>query len=113
LKRRKEIEAYLTKLEITRAKDDEIVKIEEDIPAPVRNDSMLIVSPESGIDTNTKAPPPIPAIKTPDKIEEKAQPKDTSILIAPPILVPGKDTLKKAPVLFTNGPISTRKPLTR
>ncbi len=110
LKRRKEIEDYLTKLEITRAKDDEIVKIEDDLPKPVRNDTALIVSPENGIDTNTKAPPPIPAIKIPETIEEKAQPKkDSSLIIAPPILVPGKDTTTKVPVLFTNGPFNLNK----
>ncbi len=46
LGRRKEIEEYLTKLEITRAKDDEpVVVINTRVPM-VRNDSTLIVSPK-------------------------------------------------------------------
>lgn len=46
LGRRKEIEKYLTDLEITRLKEDEKVKIEEQRKAMVRNDSTLIQSPK-------------------------------------------------------------------
>lgn len=45
LGRRKEIEEYLTKLEITRAKDDDPIVINNRV-AMVRNDSNLIVSPK-------------------------------------------------------------------
>ena len=45
LGRRKEIEEYLTKLEITRANEDEVVITDNRVPM-VRNDSNLIVSPK-------------------------------------------------------------------
>ena len=45
LGRRKEIEEYLTKLEITRASEDELVVTDNRVPM-VRNDSNLIVAPK-------------------------------------------------------------------
>lgn len=46
LGRRKEIEDYLTKLEVTRAKEDEIIQATAPKQRLVRNDSNLIVSPK-------------------------------------------------------------------
>lgn len=46
LGRRKEIEDYLTKLEVTRAKEDEIIQATPAKQRLVRNDSNLIVSPK-------------------------------------------------------------------
>lgn len=46
LGRRKEIEDYLTKLEVTRAKEDETIEVTPAKQRMVRNDSNLIVSPK-------------------------------------------------------------------
>jgi hypothetical protein len=77
LKRRKSIESYLTALQVTRAKEDEI------IPAPkerlVRNDSNLIVSPKR-FDSSKAVIPVNPAVV--------------------------KDSVKKAGPLITNGPFT-------
>ena len=45
LGRRKEIEDYLTNLEVTRANEDEVVVVDNRVPM-VRNDSNLIISPK-------------------------------------------------------------------
>ena len=129
LGRRAEIEDYLTKLEITRAKDDEIVKI-DDTPSAVRNDSALIVSPMDNLDTNTVAPPPAIARVT-DSIKVIKQPiaedtgrKITAPVTLPPVsdslvmtapvpdppvaTVPATDTVKQQPVQFVNGPFTLK-----
>lgn len=92
LKRRSEIEAYLSKLEITRAKDDEVVKIEERVVL-VRNDSNLIKSPVNYIDTTLSTiKTAAPGLKDSSK---------TIIVAANPNV---KDAIKKAPAMFVNGP---------
>ncbi len=102
LKRRKEIEDYLTKLEITRAKDDEIVKI-DDTPEVIRNDSNLIKSPVNAIDTNTKAPSAV-LIKDALKTIEQPVKKDTTKTLITPVMPTMVDSVKKAAFLFVNGP---------
>ncbi|MEO6723521.1 MAG: tetratricopeptide repeat protein [Ferruginibacter sp.] len=115
LKRRTEIEDYLTKLQITRAKDDEVVKI-DDTPTPIRNDSNLIKSPVSTIDTNTVRPKDIPPIiDTPMVIKEPVKEPirvpiatDTTVkTTVPPIVAPViRDSVKRAPTVFVNGPFT-------
>ena len=120
LRRRAEIEDYLTKLEITRAKDDEIVKIEEK-KVLKRDDLNLIKSPVRNIDTTRKEmkPAPItvkdslkvtppPVVKdTVKKIVPALVPppvKDSVKKIVPAVVPPVKDSVKKAPTIFVNGP---------
>ncbi len=82
LGRRKEIEEYLSNLNITRYKEDEIV-IKEDRPKLVRNDSNLIVTPKPKLITDT-----------------------AKTIVAPPVpnLAPADDTPDKAPVPVISGP---------
>ncbi|MCW3092532.1 MAG: hypothetical protein JWP81_3601 [Ferruginibacter sp.] len=134
LKRRTEIENYLTNLQITRAKDDEIVTIDDRSPL-IRNDLNLIKSPTNVIDTGKtvikpsamqvkdtlKTPPPIvtkdtvktimppvaiPSIK--DSLQLIKQPvvkNDPAKKIVAPVTLPKvKDTLAKGPNFFSNGP---------
>jgi len=107
LKRRTEIEDYLSKLEITRAKDDEIVKIDDE-PKLVRNDSNLIKSPVSTIDTSKVITPAPQPIKDTVQIVQQPIARDTTkAAIAPVNLPPVKDTVKVvAPTLFSNGPFT-------
>ncbi|MDB5280772.1 MAG: hypothetical protein JWR61_5727 [Ferruginibacter sp.] len=78
LKRRKEIESYLTALQVTRAKEDEV------IPAPkeklIRNDSNLIVSPKPFYDSSKAVVTSKPAV--------------------------AKDSVKTVAPLITNGPFT-------
>jgi tetratricopeptide (TPR) repeat protein len=78
LKRRKDIEGYLTALQVTRAKEDEV------IPAPkeklVRNDSNLIVSPKPFYDSSK------------------------AVVTTKPVVA--KDSVKKVAPLITNGPFT-------
>ena len=125
LKRRAEIEDYLSKLEITRAKDDEVVKIDDRSPL-VRNDLSLIKSPVSNIDTNTVgikqmdatmkkglASNELPVVRdtvktsiSPATVAVNAQAAVVNTRIGGVINAPAKDSLKKAGTLFTNGPFS-------
>lgn len=82
LKRRTAIESYLTNLEITRAKDDDVVAAPKE--KLVRNDSNLIVSPKLF---------------------------DSSKAVIPPPVIAGKDSVKKAAPVLVNGPY-TFKPAT-
>ncbi len=79
LKRRAEIETYLTNLEITRAKEDEVVEAPKE--KLVRNDSNLIVSPKLF---------------------------DSSKAVIPPPLVSTKDSVKKIVPVIVNGPYTFR-----
>ncbi len=122
LKRRKEIEEYLTKLEITRLKDDEVVEIKVERPRMIRNDSNLIKSPERFIDTvKREIKPVLPLPKDTMKVaEQPIQIKDTVKLveqpvlkkdpvktIAPQVIVPkAKDSMVKATTVFSNGPFT-------
>jgi tetratricopeptide (TPR) repeat protein len=105
LRRRAEIEDYLTKLEITRAKDDEIVKIEEK-KVLKRDDLNLIKSPVRNIDTTRKDMKPAPiTVKDSLKVTPPPVVKDTVKKIVPPVVPPPvKDSVKKAPTTFVNGP---------
>jgi tetratricopeptide (TPR) repeat protein len=76
LKRRAEIETYLTNLEITRAKDDDVAVVPKE--KLVRNDSNLIVSPKPFF--------------------------DSSKAITPPSVVAAKDSVKKVAPVLVNGP---------
>ena len=101
LKRRAEIENYLSKLEITRAKDDEIVVTYDKL---IRNDSMLIKSPVSSLDTNTTGIKPMSqSVKDNFKPAELPVLKDTVKIAAPPLVVP---PVKKGPTVFSNGPFT-------
>ncbi|MBC7889323.1 MAG: hypothetical protein H7Z13_15710 [Ferruginibacter sp.] len=107
LKRRAEIEDYLSKLEITRAKDDEIVKI-DDRSVLVRDDLNLIKSPDNIIDTSKLVIKPV-ALQVKDSLKLIEQPvlKDTVKTVKPPVIVPPvKDTVKKGPTVFVNGPFT-------
>jgi len=122
LGRRAEIEEYLTKLEITRLKDDEVIEIPVERKRMIRNDSNLIKSPERFIDTVKREMKPIvPLLKDTMKIAEQPivikdtvklieKPvliKDTVKTIAPKIIVPkAKDSVVKAPTVFSNGPFT-------
>jgi tetratricopeptide (TPR) repeat protein len=61
LKRRPEIEKYLTDLTITRAKDDDIAAAPKEIQ--VRNDSNLIVSPKIFDSSKAVTPKPVSIVK--------------------------------------------------
>jgi tetratricopeptide (TPR) repeat protein len=74
LGRRKEIEEYLTKLEITRAKEDETIVTNNRV-AMVRNDSNLIVSPKL-----------FDSSKTATKITDSTFAKTDSLTKAPPVI---------------------------
>ena len=101
LKRRAEIENYLSKLEITRAKDDEIVVTYDKL---IRNDSMLIKSPVSSLDTNTTGIKPLAkSVKDNFKPAELPVLKDTVKTIALPVVVP---PVKRGPTVFSNGPFT-------
>ncbi|MEP7108137.1 MAG: hypothetical protein ABI760_09140, partial [Ferruginibacter sp.] len=106
LKRRTEIEDYLSKLEITRAKDDEIVKI-VDHPVLVRNDSNLIKSPVRIVDTSKTEIKPGP-LPLKDSVKQVEQPviKDTVQTTISPAIPPVKDSVKKASTFFVNGPFT-------
>ncbi len=135
LKRRKEIEEYLSKLEITRLKDDEVIEIEVERKRMIRNDSNLIKSPERFIDTvKREMKPVLPPIN--DKIKLAEQPviikdtvklaeqpivkkdavklvekpvliKDTVKSVAPQVIVPkAKDSVVKAATIYSNGPFT-------
>ncbi len=106
LKRRAEIEDYLSKLQITRAKDDEIV-ITDDRPKLIRNDSNLIKSPVRIIDTTrTEIKPAALTIK--DSLKLNGQPviMDTANKIIRSVIAPLKDSPKKGPTIFMNGPFT-------
>ena len=118
LKRRAEIEDYLSKLEITRAKDDEIVRI-DDAPKLVRNDSTLVKPPVVVIDTTTKVVTPLDTVKvvtqtipqtikdTPQVIQQPPIKKDTAKTVIAPVILPSvKDSVKAVPTLFSNGPFT-------
>ncbi|MEP7142584.1 MAG: hypothetical protein ABI707_06930 [Ferruginibacter sp.] len=106
LKRRAEIESYLSKLEITRAKDDEIVKIDER-PVLIRNDLNLIKSPVRVVDTSkNQIKPSAITVKDSLAVIQKPVVKDTSKPIIPAIRPPVKDSVKKAPTVFVNGPFT-------
>ena len=110
LRRRAEIEDYLTKLEITRAQDDEIVKTYDKL---VRNDSKLIQSKINGLDTNTTGIKPLAqSVKDNFKAMELPALKDTVKTIAPPVVPPVKEPVKKGLTFFENNPFSldTRAP---
>ena len=110
LRRRAEIEDYLTKLEITRAQDDEIVKTYDKL---VRNDSKLIQSKINGLDTNTTGIKPLAqSVKDNFKATELPALKDTVKTIAPPVVPPVKVPVKKDLTFFENNPFSldTRTP---
>ncbi|MBS1511473.1 MAG: hypothetical protein JST86_11570 [Bacteroidetes bacterium] len=77
LKRRKEIETYLTNLQVTRAEDDKVIMTPDAKPAQKQQ---------------------VPTTAVPGVIQKPA--------VAPPVI---KDTLPKAPPLFTNG-VFTIKP---
>ncbi|MEO6232990.1 MAG: hypothetical protein ABJB11_18430 [Ferruginibacter sp.] len=112
LKRRAEIEDYLTKLEITRAKDDEIVKIDDTPPAPVlvRDDSNLIKSPEHTIDTNTVAPPKVPIVETVQVKDVPAIPDTVkTIITTAPVIIPKIDSIRKPSAIFVNGAFTLDK----
>ena len=113
LKRRAEIEDYLSKLEITRAKDDEIVKI-DDTPVLVRNDLNLIKSPVNSIDTNTIGIKPMDqSVKNKFKTPELPLIKDTvKTAVAPPVAPPVNEIVTKVPTVFSNAPftLNTEEP---
>ena len=94
LKRRKEIESYLTALKITRDTTDEIVEIREKL---IRNDSNLIVTPKRFDSSKAIIPKLLPVI--PGGI------RDTVVKVPPTILPAVKDSIKKTvPVpIITNG----------
>ncbi len=75
LKRRAAIETYLTNLEITRAKEDDVVVVPKE--KLVRNDTNLIISPKHF---------------------------DSSKAVIPPPIITGKDSVKKAVPVLVNGP---------
>jgi tetratricopeptide (TPR) repeat protein len=122
VKKRAEIEDYLTKLEITRLKDDEVIKIEVERPRMIRNDSNLIKTPERFIDTvKREIKPVLPPLKDTMKVAEQPivikdtvklveKPltiKDTVKTIAPQVIIPkAKDSVVKASTIFSNGPFT-------
>lgn len=117
LRRRAEIESYLTALQVTRKPDDEIT------PAPkeklVRNDNNLIVTPKRfdsskavipvtvpGAKDITKAPPIAPLVKDTVKMEAPVivpVAKKPEITVAPIIVPIAKDTIKKAAPIIVSG----------
>ncbi|MEO6549653.1 MAG: tetratricopeptide repeat protein [Ferruginibacter sp.] len=121
LKRRSEIENYLTKLEITRAKDDEIVTIDDRSPL-VRNDLNLIKSPVNVTDTSktiikpstmqvkdTIAVPEVILTRIKDSSKLIAQEiikKDPAKKITAPDLPKVKDVLATPPNVYNNGPFT-------
>lgn len=110
LKRRAEIEDYLTKLEITRAKDDEVIQVDTDRPRMIRNDSNLIKSPVRIIDTSKTVIKPIDkGLK--DSLASNQPPGlyDTATTIEPVTIAKSKDSINKtpeAPTVFANGAFS-------
>ncbi|MEO6729786.1 MAG: hypothetical protein ABIN01_01120 [Ferruginibacter sp.] len=107
LKRRAEIEDYLSKLEITRAKDDEIVKIYDKL---VRNDADLIKSRTNNIDSNTVGVKPMTGpVKDIVKAPELPVAKDTVATVIEPVKPPVKEVIKTGPTVFTNGPFTLDK----
>jgi tetratricopeptide (TPR) repeat protein len=108
LKRRKEIEDYLTKLEITRLKDDEVIKVVEEKPKLVRNDSNLIKSPANFIDTSKKVVAPVEKTLTDSVKVQVPTLKPDSIKNSAPTAIKAvaKDSVAKAPTVFSNGPFT-------
>ncbi len=107
LKRRTEIENYLTKLEVTRAKDDEIVRIDDTDDRPVlkRNDSNLIISPKNYIDTGKTKIVLLPKVPIVPVDSFKIIAKDT-VQVAPLVLPVIKDSVKKTSPVFVQGPFT-------
>jgi tetratricopeptide (TPR) repeat protein len=117
LRRRAEIEKYLTALQVTRKADDEIT------PAPkeklVRNDSNLIVTPKRfdsskavtpvmmpGAKDITKAPAIVPIAKDTVKMEAPViapVAKDAAVTVAPVTLPVVMDTVKKPVPIIVSG----------
>ena len=93
LKRRKQIESYLTALKVTRANEDEIT------PAPmeklVRNDANLIATPKRFDSSKAVIPKVIPGV-----------PRDSVTKAAPVVINNPKDSVKKAAPVFVNGPFT-------
>lgn len=96
LGRRKEIEDYLSKLDVTRAAEEPPVKVPDD-PAPVQPKTEPDPVPEPPTIAAPKNDPA--AVATlPGKPKDKTAPS-----IAPKLL---KEPLKNAPIVLSNGPFS-------
>lgn len=108
LKRRSQIEDYLNKLQITRAKDDEIVKIDDgsdDRPRLKRNDSALIVSPKNYLDTSKTKTVVLPAVPVVPVDSLKVILKDTVKTASAAVPTVKETPVKTAPV-FVQGPFT-------
>ena len=90
LKRRAEIESYLTNLVITRKGDDEIATVPKE--KLVRNDSNLIVTPKRFDSSKAVMPINIPALKDITK---------NTVPVHAPV---AEDTVKKTAPILVNGP---------
>jgi tetratricopeptide (TPR) repeat protein len=89
LKRRKEIEDYLTKLEVTRAKEDDPIKVDDNtVPVTRQVQGPVVIRPK---DTVTAKPKDTIAVI----------PKDTVVTKPPVQPVLAKDTVKRAPALVS------------
>ena len=95
LKRRKEIEKYLTALQITRDTSDVVLETREKL---VRNDANLIVTPKRFDSSKAVIPKNLPVIP--------GGQKDSVISVAPGAPLAVKDSVKKVIPIITNGPFT-------
>ncbi len=95
LKRRKEIESYLTALKITRDTADALVEIKEKL---VRNDANLIVTPKRFDSSKAAIPKSLPVIS--------GALRDTAVIASSTLTPAVKDSVKKMVPILINGPFT-------
>lgn len=103
LKRRKEIEDYLTALQVTRVEEDAPVKVSDDPVKPLAPPPVApapVTSPAQPKPTPEPASPVQPPVTTP--VQPQPTPQPTSPPVTKPVQAPPpvKDSVKKTPPIF-------------
>ena len=106
LKRRKEIEEYLTALQVTRMGEDSIIEAPRE--KMVRDDAKLIVTPKRFDSSKTSAPKNIKNAPGISVVPDVVVAKDTikKVEIVKPDLVVTKDTIKKSSPVISDKSIA-------